>query len=180
MDHIVQRNTDRRPSQTLLHCISKGLPRPKKRDSGSSSSSPSSDRNRRRSANRHTARRRRDDDSQCRKRKDGRKRDDSDSHRRRQPSRRQRSPSSDISWSRSRNRTPARLCELKPEKFSGQGSVKTFLMQFENCSAYNRWFASDKPAHLRWSLSGSAAQLLWGNEKISYKELTKKLRDRYG
>ena len=69
---------------------------------------------------------------------------------------------------------------MKPEKFNGQGSVETFLMQFDNCSVYNRWSASDKAAQLRWSLSGAAAQLLWGNEKISYKELAEKLRDRYG
>ena len=33
---------------------------------------------------------------------------------------------------------------------------------------------------LRWSLSGTAAQLLWGNETISFKALAEKLRDRYG
>jgi len=49
---------------------------------------------------------------------------------------------------------------MKPEKFNGNGSFETFLIQFENCAAYNRWSTDDKVAHLRWSLTGAAAQLL--------------------
>jgi len=38
----------------------------------------------------------------------------------------------------------------------------------------------DKVAHLRWSLSETAAQLLWGTEDLTYAELTEKLRSRFG
>jgi hypothetical protein len=38
----------------------------------------------------------------------------------------------------------------------------------------------DKVAHLRWSLSGTAAQLLWDTEDLTYAELTEILRSRFG
>jgi len=69
---------------------------------------------------------------------------------------------------------------MKPEKFDGKGSFETFLYQFENCTKYNRWDADDQVAHLRWSLSGAAAQLLWGTEDLTYGSLIEKLRSRYG
>ena len=68
---------------------------------------------------------------------------------------------------------------MKPEKFNGHGCFETFLAQFENCSTYNCWNNSDKAAHLSWSLTGSAAQLLWGAERLSYGELLEKLKCRY-
>jgi hypothetical protein len=49
---------------------------------------------------------------------------------------------------------------MKPEKFDGKSSFETFLAQFENCATYNEWNERDKVAHLRWSLTGIAAQLL--------------------
>ena len=88
------------------------------------------------------------------------------SHRRRDKTHRRR---------RSRDKNPW----MKPEKFNGHGCFETFLVQFENCSSYNCWNNSDKAAHLRWSLTGAAAQLLWGAEGLSYEELLKKLRCRY-
>ena len=69
---------------------------------------------------------------------------------------------------------------MKPEKFDGKGSFETFLYQFENCSKYNEWSQTDKVAHLRWSLSGVAAQLLWGTEDLTYEQLLEKLRSRFG
>ena len=69
---------------------------------------------------------------------------------------------------------------MKPEKFDGMGSLETFLYQFDNCSKYNRWDAADQVAHLRWSLSGMAAQLLWGTEEMTYDQLLEKLRNRFG
>ena len=45
---------------------------------------------------------------------------------------------------------------------------------------YNEWGTIDKVAHLRWSLSGTAAQLLWGTEDVTYDALVEKLRSRYG
>jgi len=61
----------------------------------------------------------------------------------------------------------------------GHGSFETFLVQFENCASYNRWSRSVKVAHLRWSLTGTAAQLLRGSEGFSYEELLDKLKTRF-
>jgi len=68
---------------------------------------------------------------------------------------------------------------IKPEKFNGHGSFETFLVHFENCSMYNGWNPADKAAHLRWSLTGTAAQLLWGSEALPYEELLDKLKRRF-
>ena len=57
-----------------------------------------------------------------------------------------------------------KLSGLKPEKFNGHGSFETSLVQFENCASYNRWSQADKVAHVRWSLTGSAGQLLWAQK----------------
>jgi hypothetical protein len=69
---------------------------------------------------------------------------------------------------------------LKPEKFDGRGSFETFLYMFENCAKYNGWKDDDKVAHLRWSLTGIAAQLLWDTSDLKYKELVEKLKGRFG
>src|SRR5664279_840473 len=69
---------------------------------------------------------------------------------------------------------------MKPDKFDGKESYETFVYQFENCAKYNGWSLTDKVSHLRWSLSGPAAQLLWGTEDLEYVELIEKLRNRYG
>ena len=65
---------------------------------------------------------------------------------------------------------------MKPEKFNGHGSFESFLYQFNNCASYNRWSETDKLAHLRWAMTGAAAQLLWGTEEMSFSELMEKLR----
>jgi len=69
---------------------------------------------------------------------------------------------------------------MKPDKYDGKGSWETFQYQFENCCAYNGWNKVDKAAHLRWSLSGTAAQLLWGTEDATYDQLVEKLKNRFG
>ena len=69
---------------------------------------------------------------------------------------------------------------MKPEKFDGRSSFETFIYMFENCSKYNRWDEEDKVAHLRWSLTDIAAQLLWDTEHLSYRQLVDKLRNRFG
>jgi len=69
---------------------------------------------------------------------------------------------------------------MKPEKYNGQTSIETVFVQFNNCCKYNRWGEEDKLAHLRWSLTGSAAQLLWDSDGLTYKQLVKKLRSRFG
>lgn len=68
---------------------------------------------------------------------------------------------------------------MKPEKFNGHGSFESFLVQFNNCASYNKWTELDKLAHLRWALTGSATQLLWGSENLSYDELLEKLKSRF-
>ena len=69
---------------------------------------------------------------------------------------------------------------LKPEKFDGRGSFETFMYMFENCATYNNWGKKDKLAHLRWSMTGIAAQLLWDSDSLKYSELVEKLRSRFG
>jgi len=68
---------------------------------------------------------------------------------------------------------------MKPEKFNGHGSFETFMVQFENCAKYCEWSANDKAAHLRWALTGTAAQLLWGTEDLSYEDLLERLKCRF-
>jgi len=68
---------------------------------------------------------------------------------------------------------------MKPEKFNGHASFETFLVQFENCAKYCEWPAKDKAAHLRWALTGTAAQLLWGAEDLSYELLLERLKRRF-
>jgi predicted aspartyl protease len=103
-----------------------------------------------------------------------------DRHRRRHRSsrrhgRRHAESSADESGSRHVHRST-----LKPEKFDGQGCFETFLVQFQNCALYNKWRATDKLANLRWSLAGTAAQLLHGAEDLDYDQLLEKLKRRYG
>ena len=69
---------------------------------------------------------------------------------------------------------------LKPEKFDGRSSFETFMYSFENCARYNKWNREDKAAHLRWSLTGIAAQLLWDTENLDYDGLLERLRSRFG
>lgn len=76
------------------------------------------------------------------------------------------------------DRSPQRL-HMKPEKFNGNGNFEAFLAHFQNCAVYNRWNDSDKAAHLRWSLSRTAAQLLCGSEHLCFDELMDKLKRRF-
>jgi len=69
---------------------------------------------------------------------------------------------------------------LKPEKYNGTTCFETFLVQFDNCAEYNHWNSNQKLHYLRWSLTGAAAQMLWGTENMSYKELVTRLRSRFG
>jgi hypothetical protein len=69
---------------------------------------------------------------------------------------------------------------MKPEKFDENWSLETFLWQFDNCSRYNRWDATDQAAHLRWSLSGTTAQVLWMAKEITYDQLLEKLGNWFG
>jgi len=69
---------------------------------------------------------------------------------------------------------------MKPEKFDGSTCFETFLVQFNNCAQFNRWSDTEKLHYLRWSLTGSAAQMLWGTEEMSFRQLIARLRSRFG
>ena len=69
---------------------------------------------------------------------------------------------------------------MKPEKFDGSTCFETFLVQFNNCAQFNRWDDMDKLHYLRWTLTGPAAQMLWGTEGMSYCQLIARLRSRFG
>jgi len=69
---------------------------------------------------------------------------------------------------------------MKPDKYEGVTCFETFLTQFNNCAEYNRWSDSEKLSYLRWSLKGSAAQMLWGARDMTYKQLVTRLRSRFG
>ena len=69
---------------------------------------------------------------------------------------------------------------MKPEKFNGTTCFETFLVQFDNCAKFNGWHAKDKLQYLRWSLTGTAAQMLWGTEGMSFQQLVARLRSRFG
>ena len=102
---------------------------------------------------------------------------DSDRHRRRRTV--TRTPPRRVSYrDRNEHQSRDRSIWIKPEKFNGHGSFETFLVQFENCASY-KWSRADKVAHLRWSLTGTAAQLLWGSENLSYEDLLDKLKTRF-
>jgi len=69
---------------------------------------------------------------------------------------------------------------MKPEKFDGTTCFETFLVQFNNCAQFNRWDDMEKLHYLRWSLTGTAARMLWGTEEMSYRQLIARLRSRFG
>jgi len=53
---------------------------------------------------------------------------------------------------------------MKPNKYSGVGSVETFVIQFKLCADYNAWSDVDKVTQLKCCLTGIAAQMLWDGE----------------
>ena len=69
---------------------------------------------------------------------------------------------------------------MKSEKFDGSTCFETFLVQFNNCAQFNRWNDTEKLHYLRWSLTGSAAQMLWGTEEMSFRQLIARLCSRFG
>ena len=73
--------------------------------------------------------------------------------------------------------------DLKPVKYDGTTSVDTFLIQFETCADYNNWEDKQKAAQLKCCLGGAVGQILWeaGDPgQLSYRDLVKKLKARYG
>jgi len=57
------------------------------------------------------------------------------------------------------------------------------MVQFSNCAEYNKWSEAQKLAHLRNSLEGDAATILWdygADTATSWKGLTELLETRFG
>jgi hypothetical protein len=50
---------------------------------------------------------------------------------------------------------------IKPDKFSASISIEAYLSHFDVIAEYNSWTERDKAAHLKASLTGDAAQVLW-------------------
>ena len=95
--------------------------------------------------------------------------------------RHRRSSTSTSGDSASRTRSNHRKRNMRPDKFNGTStSLETFLVQFTNCAHYCRWSEEDKLAYLRWSLNGTAAQLLCGTEDLTYEQLVEILKSRFG
>jgi hypothetical protein len=51
--------------------------------------------------------------------------------------------------------------QLKVHKFDGSTSFDSYLAQFMNAAAYNGWNKIDQLAHMKASLQGAAANVLW-------------------
>ena len=54
------------------------------------------------------------------------------------------------------------------------------MVTFNNAAKFNGWDETEKLAYLQASLTGAAVQLLWGADNITYDQLVKKLKDRFG
>jgi len=70
---------------------------------------------------------------------------------------------------------------LIPEKFDGTTPLNIFLEQFESCAKYNEWNVDDKITHLRVSLKGNAAYILYDGAftRTSYAKLVTRLKNRF-
>ena len=51
--------------------------------------------------------------------------------------------------------------QLKVHYFDGTTSFDSYLAQFKNAAAYNAWNDVDQLAHMKASLTGAAANVLW-------------------
>jgi hypothetical protein len=59
------------------------------------------------------------------------------------------------------------LPTIKLDKFCGDTPIRTHLAKFENCAFYYSWSSRDRLCHLKASLDGPAAQVLWENPNVS-------------
>ena len=72
---------------------------------------------------------------------------------------------------------------IQSNSLQASTSIKSYVSYFETVADYNCWSAYDKAVHLKASLTGDAAQLLWDvgdHTVISYDELVTKLKARFG
>ena len=70
--------------------------------------------------------------------------------------------------------------EIKIGTYDGSTCVESFILHFTTVADYNGWNQNDRAAHLKVALRGGPEQLLWDSEHATYKEIVKKLRQRYG
>jgi hypothetical protein len=72
------------------------------------------------------------------------------------------------------------LPTIKLDKFCGDTPIRTHLAKFENCAFYYSWSPRDRLCHLKASLDGPAAQVLWENPNVSSEpELVRLLCNRF-
>ena len=70
---------------------------------------------------------------------------------------------------------------LKLKEFDGSTPVEVFLQQFQACSHYYEWNDEECCLQLRGALSGDAAILILSqSDKLSFNQLRRLLRERYG
>ena len=72
---------------------------------------------------------------------------------------------------------------LKPPRFDGTASLKSFLVKFQNCATFSEWNEEAQLAFLRRALDQNAVQILWDYSKEEVNtvaKLTKKLCQRFG
>lgn len=78
--------------------------------------------------------------------------------------------------------TPRQRYPIPPlPNFSGEGSVEDFISRFENHAKHCQWTEEERSFHLRNSLQGVAAQVLWRlAEHARSEEVLSRLRTRFG
>ena len=72
---------------------------------------------------------------------------------------------------------------IKPDKYSVNMPIESYVSHFETVASYNDWTPRDKVAHLKAALTGDAAQLLWDmgdHSDLTYDALVSRLRARFG
>jgi len=72
---------------------------------------------------------------------------------------------------------------MKPQTFDGKEPVNSFLAHFEVCANFNDWSEEEKISWFQWSLKDRAQQLMWdlpSNQAMSYADLSRKLKQRFG
>ena len=82
------------------------------------------------------------------------------------------------SVSKRENKAKPSTQKIKPNKFSGKGSVETFLAQFEVCAEINKWSENERAAQMKCCLTDEAATIIWdsGNAaSATYETLVERL-----
>jgi len=68
-----------------------------------------------------------------------------------------------------------KLCrrQIKVGIFDGTSPFETFVAKFSNAEDYNNWSEADRLAHMKASLSGAAANVLWDTAEDKLNSLQK-------